>query len=164
MASAAKIASNRRNAEKSCGPKTAEGKAVSRFNALQHGLTAKVAVLADEDPAEFESLRASWMERSGRGMALKLATSSAGLPVVATRANRASAIGSALLFCRDGHGCESRARSAGDDRIGRSADAPYVGIPVGGNDQATKTAEAAEQVSEEARPRRDSREPVRKDR
>jgi hypothetical protein len=63
MVSAAKIASNRRNAQKSCGPKTSEGKAVSRFNALQHGCTAQLAMLPDEDPVEFEERRVAWLER-----------------------------------------------------------------------------------------------------
>ena len=39
-ASAAQISANRRNAARSTGPKTAEGKAVSRFNAVTHGMTA----------------------------------------------------------------------------------------------------------------------------
>jgi hypothetical protein len=63
MVSAAKIASNRRNAQKSSGPKSVEGKAVSRFNALQHGLTAKLAMLPDEDPAAFEARRVAWLDR-----------------------------------------------------------------------------------------------------
>jgi len=45
-ASNLKVAANRRNAKKSTGPKTAEGKHRSRFNALKHGLTAKVVVVA----------------------------------------------------------------------------------------------------------------------
>jgi hypothetical protein len=39
-ASSARAEANRRNAEKSTGPKTADGKAKSRFNALKHGMTA----------------------------------------------------------------------------------------------------------------------------
>ena len=41
IVSARKLESNRQNARKSTGPKTARGKANSRFNALQHGLCAK---------------------------------------------------------------------------------------------------------------------------
>jgi hypothetical protein len=63
MASATKVASNRRNALESCGPNSAEGKAVSHFNALQHGCTARLAMLPDEDPAEFEARRVAWLDR-----------------------------------------------------------------------------------------------------
>jgi hypothetical protein len=44
---------NRRNAHKSTGPRTAEGKARSRFNALKHGMTAESALLPGEDGEEF---------------------------------------------------------------------------------------------------------------
>ena len=50
MATQSQIDANRRNAQKSTGPKTPEGKAKSRRNGLQHGLTAKTCMLADEDP------------------------------------------------------------------------------------------------------------------
>ena len=37
MATAAQIEANRRNSQKSCGPRTQAGKDKSRFNALDHG-------------------------------------------------------------------------------------------------------------------------------
>jgi hypothetical protein len=49
MTSALQIEANRRNAQKSTGPKTAEGKAISRANALKHGLTGAGIVLVDDD-------------------------------------------------------------------------------------------------------------------
>jgi len=44
--SPARLAANRQNALKSTGPKTAEGKAASRFNAFQHGLAGGGVLLA----------------------------------------------------------------------------------------------------------------------
>ena len=41
-----KAASNRRNAAKSTGPRTARGKAWSRLNAMKHGILASQAVIA----------------------------------------------------------------------------------------------------------------------
>jgi len=56
MASPAQILANRANAQKSTGPRSAEGKAASRFNALKHGLDAQSMVLPGEDPADYEAL------------------------------------------------------------------------------------------------------------
>jgi hypothetical protein len=50
------IASNRKNARKSCGPKTLEGKNVVRQNALKHGLTAKTLVVLGECEADFQEM------------------------------------------------------------------------------------------------------------
>jgi hypothetical protein len=57
MASARQIAANRRNGAKG-GPKTPEGRAAVRFNALRHGLAANSVILPEEDSAEFEELHA----------------------------------------------------------------------------------------------------------
>ena len=54
-----KLEANRRNAQKSTGPKTAQGKARSSRNAMKHGLLACHLILHDdlyEDPAEFDQL------------------------------------------------------------------------------------------------------------
>ena len=48
-----KIASNRLNAERSTGPKTYDGKNISKYNGMVHGLTARTAVIPTEDPAEY---------------------------------------------------------------------------------------------------------------
>ena len=57
-----KRAANQANAQKSTGPKTAEGKARVRLNAVTHGLTAETIVLPFENADEFESMRAGWIE------------------------------------------------------------------------------------------------------
>ncbi len=62
MTSQARIAANRRNAEKSTGPRTPEGKAIVAQNAVKHGLWARAAVLKDEDPQEFEQHRSRMLQ------------------------------------------------------------------------------------------------------
>ena len=57
MTSAAQVSANRSNAQKSTGPRTAEGKAVAARNAVRHGLLAKEVVVKGEDPGEFECYR-----------------------------------------------------------------------------------------------------------
>ena len=56
MATAAQIEANRRNAQKSTGPKTERGRARGRRNAITHGMTARtiMPVLPQEDPKELE--------------------------------------------------------------------------------------------------------------
>jgi hypothetical protein len=51
---------NRRNAQKSTGPRTAEGKARSRFNAVKHGLRAATPILPGEDGDAFQARMAAW--------------------------------------------------------------------------------------------------------
>ncbi|HYP07614.1 MAG TPA: hypothetical protein VER03_15380 [Bryobacteraceae bacterium] len=60
MATQKLIEANRRNAQKSTGPVTDLGKAVVRFNALKHGMTASTAVLPHEDPSSYAELRDSF--------------------------------------------------------------------------------------------------------
>jgi hypothetical protein len=50
------IAANRANALHSTGPKTPEGKAAVRHNAMRHGLLARDVVLPEEDLDAFEDL------------------------------------------------------------------------------------------------------------
>ncbi len=57
MATKAQVAANRRNAEKSTGPRTAEGKAAVAQNAVKHGLSGRLDVIQGEDPAEFDRHR-----------------------------------------------------------------------------------------------------------
>src|SRR6476660_3897691 len=60
MASPAQIAANRANSLKSTGPRSAEGKSASRFNALKHGIDAASIVIPGEDPADYDALVAAY--------------------------------------------------------------------------------------------------------
>ena len=60
MATPAQINANRANAQKSTGPRSAEGKSASRFNALKHGIDAASVVIPGEDPAEYDALDADY--------------------------------------------------------------------------------------------------------
>lgn len=56
MSTAAQITANRRNATRSTGPRTPQGKAASAANSTRHGLTGEFRLLPGEDPAEFQEL------------------------------------------------------------------------------------------------------------
>ena len=63
MATRKQIEANRRNAQLSTGPRTAAGKAVSRFNALKTGIDAHLPIIPGERPEALESLTAEYRER-----------------------------------------------------------------------------------------------------
>src|ERR1700676_1221020 len=56
MATLKQFEANRRNAQKSTGPKTPESKSAVSMNALRHGLRARSVMLPGEDPTEFHQL------------------------------------------------------------------------------------------------------------
>jgi hypothetical protein len=56
MATEKQIAANRRNSQKSTGPKTREGKFKSSLNALRHGAYSETHILTTEDPGIFKNL------------------------------------------------------------------------------------------------------------
>jgi len=60
MATLAQITANRLNAQKSTGPRSAEGKAVSCFNALKHAASAKSLVIPGEDESALAELAAAY--------------------------------------------------------------------------------------------------------
>ena len=62
MATAKQKAANRRNAKKSTGPVSPEGKAQSSMNSLSHGLTSRILFTRREQPAEFWALLSDFME------------------------------------------------------------------------------------------------------
>ena len=63
MSKLTKTESARINGAKSRGPKTEEGKARSRFNALRHGLAARTVCLTEKERPMFEAMVAAYNER-----------------------------------------------------------------------------------------------------
>jgi hypothetical protein len=59
MTSARQIEANRRNARKSTGPTSAEGKQRSRCNAVRHGLTAETVIRALENAEDYRAFEAA---------------------------------------------------------------------------------------------------------
>src|SRR5262252_1452735 len=58
-----KVRANRRNARRSTGPRSPEGKARAARNSISHGLFCRDLVLPGEDAAAFVRLRRSVVER-----------------------------------------------------------------------------------------------------
>jgi hypothetical protein len=59
MTSFRQIDANRRNARKSTGPITEEGKHRPRRNAVRHGLTAETVIEVLEDPEDYKAVELS---------------------------------------------------------------------------------------------------------
>jgi hypothetical protein len=59
MTSARQLEANRRNALKSTGPRTINGKQASRRNALRHGFTAQTVIEPLENPEEYHAFEAA---------------------------------------------------------------------------------------------------------
>ena len=60
VVSAAKLEANRRNAQKSTGPRTDEGKEKAKMNATKHGLRAETLIVLEEDPQVLDDRREAW--------------------------------------------------------------------------------------------------------
>jgi hypothetical protein len=58
------IEANRRNALKSTGPTTPEGKQRSPCNAIRHGLTAETVIAALEDSEDYEAFSSPFAHRA----------------------------------------------------------------------------------------------------
>jgi len=63
MSTQRQIEANRRNAQKSTGPRTPQGKAVSSMNALKSGLDAESQFVVGEDRSEFAQLQYEYITR-----------------------------------------------------------------------------------------------------
>ena len=57
-----RLAANRANAQKSTGPKTSEGKAASKMNAVKHGILSREVLVAGENEAELTAFHESFRE------------------------------------------------------------------------------------------------------
>src|SRR3954470_20472648 len=62
MATPKQIEANRRNSQKSTGPKTEQGKLKSRLNSMKHGLGAIHVPLPHENPTEYHEIRSGLMD------------------------------------------------------------------------------------------------------
>ena len=96
MSSLKQIEANRRNALKSTGPTTPEGKDRSRCNAIRHGLTAETVIAALEDAGDYQGFEAAVIDDYNvesaveRELVLRLAS-------VLWRLRRATSIETALF-------------------------------------------------------------------
>jgi hypothetical protein len=95
MATAAQIEANRRNSQRSTGPKTDGGKARVRRNALKHGMAALtiMPVLPQEDPKQLEERTQEWISDVDPQNAIErdLAAQAARLSLAIERAERIEA-------------------------------------------------------------------------
>src|SRR5215469_7193559 len=73
MATTAQIEANRRNAQRSTGPRTEAGRAVSRQNALKHGLSARKLIVFDEKRGDFLAFHDEMLAALAPGDALEAA-------------------------------------------------------------------------------------------
>jgi hypothetical protein len=91
MASEAQVLANRRNAEKSTGPRTEEGKAAASQNAVKHRLSARQDVISSEDHAEFDLHRERMLDELG-AVGLMETTLAEGIVSLSRRLKRAERI------------------------------------------------------------------------
>ena len=116
MTSFRQIEANRRNASKSTGPITEEGKQCSRCNAVRHGLTAETVIGALEDAEDYKAFEAAIIadydvqSAVERELVLRLAS-------LLWRLRRATTMETGLLEIQADHlrefrqGCQSRTKS-----------------------------------------------------
>lgn len=95
MTSAARIAANRKNAVRSSGPRTANGKARSRQNAFRHGLSLPIAT-NDAFSAPINALAADLANKSGLAPAVAYAVAEARAELIRARQAKIKTIEQAI--------------------------------------------------------------------
>src|SRR3954452_16416958 len=124
MSSFRQIDANRRNAQLSTGPVTADGKRKSRQNALRHGLTAETVIGALEDAEDYAAFEmavtADYDAQSAveRELVLRLAS-------LLWRLRRATAIESGLFKIQARHLLQFRQRRQGCQKRLKMIDSTY---------------------------------------
>ena len=117
MTSLKQIEANRRNALKSTGPRTQEGKEHSRRNALRHGLTAETVIAALEDYEDYRGFEAAVISDYNaesaveRELVLRLAS-------VLWRLRRATGIETALFESVNEGTCQNGAQPSNTSEVG----------------------------------------------
>ena len=124
MASDKHIAANRRNAQKSTGPKTSEGKLKCRRNAFRHGLTAETVIDVFENVDDYQSFEAEILAHYApvsivaHELTLRLAS-------LLWRLRRATAIETGLLKIQ-AHAVQDRKRQGECDNRAMEASRPEL--------------------------------------
>src|SRR6201995_5409035 len=72
MISEKQLEANRRNARRSTGPRTEEGKKASALNARRHNLTGQVTAMTDADRIMHDAFSASLVESLAPGGAMEI--------------------------------------------------------------------------------------------
>ena len=62
MSTQKQIDANRKNAQKSTGPKTPDGKSATAQNAIKHGFTANTPIIPGEDPAAYDTFKTNLLK------------------------------------------------------------------------------------------------------
>ena len=150
---------NRRNAQKSTGPRTPEGKERSRLNAVKHGLSATIPVLPGEDPDAFRHRLETWADALAPGDVVEqfLVEQAATASWKIERADRVEAARLAAAV-----------RDADAERqAGRREEADRLGQVLLGRDGLAPDPDLAQEVLQildpgvQARPDADGRDPLR---
>src|SRR5437762_3689819 len=119
------IEANRRNARRSTGPITQEGKLRSRRNAVRHGLTAETVICALEDADDYKAFEAAVIadydaqSAVERELVLRLAS-------LLWRIRRATAIESGLFKIQAKHLLQFRRRRQAQENRQKILDSMYL--------------------------------------